>query len=130
MGISSLYSWVGVYCLLAFSIHTLPGVDQIMDNVTKPGKDIWDLLREAGLNPLQSFPVAVVKRLEDLGRAESRLARILDDDIIVHTSGSRKNEFWQHPDEDVSDKLDKIRISLRCLGDNLWDVMQILRNGE
>jgi hypothetical protein len=127
MGILSSVMWMGVCGILVVSIYKLSGMGEIVDNIDKQ-KDVWDVLRESGLNPLQAFPSAVIDRLKDIGKAESRLERILDDDMLNTTS--KHNPYWDHPDEAVSDKLEDIRISLRCLSDNLWDVMQILLNGE
>ena len=93
-----------------------------------PTKDIWDVLRERGLNPMEAFPTAVISRLEDIGRAQARLKSILDDEIFENLS--KHNPYWDSKHELEADKLDDLRRKISCLSDNLWDLWTILRKEE
>jgi len=90
-------------------------------------KDVWDLLREKGFNPLQAFPTAVISRIEDIGRAQAKLKSILDSDIF---NRSAFDKSWVHKDKEFDDKLDSLRMEIRVVEDNLWDLWAILRNEE
>ena len=91
-------------------------------------KDVWDVLRERGLNPLESFPSAVIARLEDIGRAQQKLKMILDEEIF--DSFGKHDPYWQDENPEFDDKLHTIRSRIACLNDNLWDLWAILRKEE
>jgi hypothetical protein len=90
-------------------------------------KDIWDLLREKGFNPLQAFPSVVIARIEDLGRAKEKLKTILDLDIF---NRSAFDKFWTHSDSEYNEKLDQLRLEIRLVEENLWDLWAVLRIEE
>lgn len=99
-----------------------------MKNDNSREKDVWDVLRERGLNPLESFPSAVISRLEDFGRAQQKLKSILDDEIFENLS--KHDPYWDSTHESEADRLHDIRCKLNCLSDNLWDLWAILRKEE
>ncbi len=66
-----------------------------------------------------------VSRLEDMGRARQFLEGVLDNDVFEKTS--KHNPYWESEHEIEADKLDDLRMTLTCLNDNLWELMQILR---
>lgn len=97
-------------------------------NHAQRNKDVWDVLREHGINPLESFPSAVIKRLEDIGRAQQKLKSILDDDIFDNLS--KHDPYWDSEHEPEADRFHDVRMKLNCMRDNLWDLWAILRNEE
>lgn len=67
----------------------------------------------------------VVRKIQSVGRAESVLKSVLDNDIFDKLS--KHDPYW-HSDYDVeAEKLDELRRILDCMHDNLWGVMSILR---
>jgi len=91
-------------------------------------KDVWDVLRQRGINPLGSLSTDVITRLEDIGRAQQKLKSIIDDDIFDNLS--KHDPFWDSTYESECDRLHDIRMKLNCLRDNLWDLWAILRREE
>jgi len=91
-------------------------------------EEFTQLVRQREINPFESLPAAVIARLEDFGRAQSKLKMILDDEIFDNLS--KHDPYWDHADEIASDKLYDIRMKLICLSDNLWDLWAILRREE
>jgi len=67
----------------------------------------------------------LISRIEDFGRAKAKLEVILDDEIF---NKSAFDPYWTHENEEFDKRLDEIRVKLHCLEDNLWDLMQVLRN--
>lgn len=90
--------------------------------------NIWDVLKARGFNPLEALPMAVIARLEDIGRAQAKLHMILESEILEDLS--KHNNFWLDAEIDTEEKLQDIRMKLSCLSDNLWDLWAILRKEE
>lgn len=87
--------------------------------------NIWDILKAQGMDPTKAFPMAMMSRLEDLGRAHNKLKDILDSELFENVS--EHSPYW-HSDHILEEKkLDDLREKISCLNDNLWDLMQILR---
>ncbi len=86
--------------------------------------DEWED-KKHDVNATNIFPQAVISRLEDIGRAQNKLAGILDEPIFDKLS--KHNVYWHSDNEQASDKLDDIRLKLSCISDNLWDLLAILR---
>ena len=68
----------------------------------------------------------MIDRVEDIGRARQKLKSILDTEMFDNLS--KHNPYWESKDEEMSEKLYDIRMSLACLNDNLWDLWAILNN--
>jgi len=90
--------------------------------------NIWDVMKSRGLDPTKAFPMSMINRLQDIGRAQQLLKSILDSEIFENLS--KHSMFW-HSDRCVdAEKLDDIRGRVVCLNDNLWDLWRILRMEE
>lgn len=70
----------------------------------------------------------MVARIEDLGRARSLLESVLEEQMFKDLS--KHNPYWESEHEVEADKLYDIRCNLRCLIDNLWEVVAILKHPE
>lgn len=70
----------------------------------------------------------ILSRIEDIGRAKSFLKSILDEPIF--NCLSKNDMFFQSEHQDECDRLDEIRLTLRCLSDNLWHLLTILNGRE
>lgn len=105
---------------------------QMDDNTHKTAQDrvhrIISGLGYVGLFNGESMSTAIISRLEDMGRARSRLSDILDDEIF--DTLSKYNEYYHSEHEAEDEKLDELRRKLVCIKDNLWDLWAILRNDE
>ena len=66
----------------------------------------------------------IIDRIEDIGRARQKLKSILDTEVFDNLS--KHNPYWESKDEEMSERLYEIRMSLSCLNDNLWDLWAIL----
>lgn len=72
-------------------------------------------------NEVSELVYAIVRRIEDIGRAKEKLSAILDDEIFEKLS--KHDAYFHSADED---KLDDIRSKLRWMQDRLWDVWSVL----
>lgn len=70
----------------------------------------------------------MVARIEDLRRARSLLESVLEEQMFKDLS--KHNPYWESEHEVEADKLYDIRCNLRCLIDNLWEVVAILKHPE
>lgn len=75
--------------------------------------------------PKPELSVAILSKIQDMGRIEEKLLTLLDDDIFETTS--KHNPYWHSENEEIGDKLDDLRRKFSCLHDNLWDIIAILR---
>lgn len=97
-------------------------------NQLKKNKDnIWDILKARGLDPTKAFPMAMISRLEDFGRAQEKLKMILDDEIFCK---SAFDPFWTSKNPEFDQKLDDLREKISCLKNNLCDLWSILRKED
>ncbi len=87
--------------------------------------NIWDILKARGLDPTKAFPMAMIDRVQDIGRAQERLKSILDDEIFEKLS--KHNPYWDSNHEPECEKLDDLRRKFAQMNDNLWDLWAILR---
>ena len=91
-------------------------------------QDIWDTLRSRGFDPTHTLPMAMISRIQDIGRSEEKI-RVMMDDPIFETL-SKHNPYWESEIEEVDDKLHDIRCKLGMMHDNLCDIWEILSNPE
>ncbi len=70
----------------------------------------------------------MLARIQDIGRAQQALYRVLQDDIFDILS--KHDPYWHSEHEKEADKLDDIRMKLGCFSDNLWDVYRILNTED
>lgn len=70
----------------------------------------------------------VVKRLQDMGRAEEKLFQLLNHEVF--DTLSKHNEYWQSQHQPEDDKLDEARRTLMHIQDKLFDIQQILSIDE
>jgi hypothetical protein len=77
---------------------------------------------------MESLSEKMIKRIEDLGRAESLLKNVLEHSIFE--SLSKHNPYFHSEHELESDRLYDIRCTLGCIHDNLWGVWAILKGQD
>lgn len=82
---------------------------------------------ECGEHALECICNAVMKRIQDMGRAQEKLKTILDSDIFGKAAF---DPYWTHDNEDFDNRLDEIRLRIAVLEDNLWDVWAVLRDKD
>lgn len=100
-----------------YSHENIVGVtESLLGKQEEPINDIWDILKARGINPVKSLPMALISRLEDIGRAQQRLHMILQEEIFQH--------------DYVLNNPEKVNKDLTVLEDNLWDLWRILRKEE
>lgn len=91
-------------------------------------KNIWDYLKEKGIDPLNTLPDAMIKRIEAIGTAKEKLLQILDHNIWIDLS--KHNPYWESQHEVESEKLHDLRMILSLFHDKLWDVWGTLHHDE
>ena len=77
---------------------------------------------------INNLPNDMISRLQNAGKAQDRIIKLLDDEIFESTS--KHNPYWHSKHEEEADKLDDLRRKISCFHDNLWDIVQLLRKEE
>ncbi len=72
--------------------------------------------------------IAMISKIQDMGRIEEILKSYLDNDIFCKLS--KHDPYWESSHDIESNKLDDLRRTLSCLHDNLWDVIRLIRHGQ
>lgn len=70
----------------------------------------------------------IIQIIESNGIAQEKLKTILYHDMFEGLS--KHNSYWKSEHEVECDKLDHIRMTLKCMQDNLWDVWRVLSQNE
>lgn len=66
----------------------------------------------------------LIKIVMNFGKAERLIEELLEDDIF--TDLSKHNEYYDHPDEIISTKLEDLRCKLRMIQDKLQEIHEII----
>ncbi len=72
--------------------------------------------------------LAILGRIQDIGRAQEKLQSILDDDMFDNLS--KHDPYWHPTIGEEIDRLYDIRMKMSFLHENLWKVMGILNKNE
>ena len=89
--------------------------------------DIWDVLKESGLNPMKTFPIAMLSKIESIGRAQEKLKTILEFDIF---GKSAFDPYWTDDYPEFDKRLDELREKISQIDENLQDLAEILHNED
>lgn len=79
-------------------------------------------------NPNDALWRMTIKKLQDLGRAQTMLCSALDSPLFKNLN--KHDPYWNANLQEEEEKLDDIRCQLRCLHDNLWGIVSILIGDE
>ena len=76
----------------------------------------------------KDFPMAMISRLEDIGRVKEKLLTILKDNVFKNLS--KHNPYWDSEHETAADKLDDCRMKFGYIHDQLWDIVSVITGDE
>ncbi len=112
-------------------LKVMQGWKKYLDSLKMYGdhkKNIQEIMKSQGCDPLANLSNIVIRKIQDMARAEVMLLQVLENDLFRDLS--KHNPYWESEHEIESEKLYDTRCKLSCIKDILWDVFGSLKGEE